>query len=147
MTSIVLLIRYGALTPIQCSTEPKHLQSNTEDSNLFRESGRFNHAPSFVLVHLCQTICIDRGKMLQITNCQTSKFKSIDYLRRQLSLKLEEIAVFGDNWNDQEILTEFPNGTAIGNADRELLYQIRYQTQNNNKDKMTYALHTLLGLI
>ncbi len=85
--------------------------------------------------------------MLQITNCQTSKFKSIDYLRRQLSLKLEEIAVFGDNWNDQEILTEFPNGTAIGNADRELLYQIRYQTQNNDKDKMTYALHTLLGLI
>lgn len=59
--------------------------------------------------------------MLQITNNQTNKFKSIDHLRRQLNLKPEEIVVFGDDWNDLEMLTGFPNGVVMGNADRELL--------------------------
>ncbi len=107
------------------------------------------------LVNLCQTICMDQanvyltdqGKVLQITNSQTSKFKSIDHLRRQLNLKPEEIAVFGDDWNDLEMLTGFPNGVVMGNADRELRCQIRYQTQSNDEDGIAYALHTLMRLI
>ena len=89
----------------------------------------------------------DQGKVLQITNRQASKFKSIDHLRCLLNLKPEEIAVFGDDWNDLEMLTRFPNGVGMGNADPKLLSQVRYQTQSNDKDGIAYALHTLLGLI
>ena len=78
--------------------------------------------------------------MLQITNRQASKFKSIDRLRCLLNLK-------PDDWNDLEMLTRFPNGVGMGNADPKLLSQVRYQTQSNDKDGIAYALHTLLGLI
>ncbi len=81
----------------------------------------------------------DQGKVLQITNNQTNKFKSIDHLRRQLNLKPEEIVVFGDDWNDLEMLTGFPNGVVmempIGNC------AVRFFTKHKATIKMGSPMH------
>ena len=107
------------------------------------------------LVESCRQICqdqanihlTDQGKVMQISNSRTSKYQSIDHLRHQLGLQPDEIAVFGDDWNDLEMLTGFPHGIVMGNADPELRRQIRCQTRSNDEDGIAWALHELLGLI
>ena len=107
------------------------------------------------LVESCRQICqdqanvylTDQGKVLQITNSRTSKYQSVDHLRRQLGLQPDEIAVFGDDWNDLKMLTGFPHGIVMGNAEPELRRQVRYQTRGNDEEGIAWALHELLGII
>ena len=62
----------------------------------------------------------DKGKCVQIMGQAVNKAKSIERIRKSLGFEKTEIAVFGDDYNDIEMLRECGIGIAMGNALEEV---------------------------
>ena len=89
----------------------------------------------------------DKGRTMQLAPKGMSKFVAIENLRLQLGLEKDEIAVFGDDVNDIEMLRNYPNSVAMGNAVPEVKAIARYETKANIEDGIAYALRHVLNLI
>lgn len=89
----------------------------------------------------------DQGRTIQLAPKGMSKFAAIEKLRVQLGLQKEEIAVFGDDVNDMEMLRSYPYSVAMGNAVPEVKAIATHITQTNDADGIAYALEHCLYLI
>ena len=89
----------------------------------------------------------DHGKCAQIMGKAVNKFRSIEKIRTQLGLAKEEIAVFGDDVNDMEMLSEYPFSVAMGNAQAQVKAAARYVTADNDSDGIHEAIHHILKLL
>lgn len=89
----------------------------------------------------------DKGKVIQIVNQEISKKESIEKIRKELMLDKKEIAVFGDDFNDIEMLLEYENSIAMGNAEDKIKNVARMVTKDNDNDGIAFALKTLLKVI
>lgn len=89
----------------------------------------------------------------------TSDFKSIDVVNKGINKKLaidsildiygfdhDEAAVFGDDYNDMEMLNGFRNSIAMGNACDEVKSAARHVTLGNDEEGIHYALSNILKL-
>lgn len=89
----------------------------------------------------------DGGKVVQITSGLANKYQSIERIRIQLRLEKAELAVFGDDLNDLEMLSGYPNSVAMGNGCEQVKRSAGWVTRDNNEDGVAYAIERLLKLI
>lgn len=88
----------------------------------------------------------DNGKVIQITNKTASKFSGIESVRHELKLDKSEIAVFGDDMNDIEMLQGYTHSVAMGNADLNVKQTAKYVTKSNDENGVAYAIKHILKL-
>ena len=89
----------------------------------------------------------DKGKTIQISAKGINKCSAIKYICNTYGFTPAEIAVFGDDLNDIEMLSEFPISIAMGNAEEKVKQTARYTTLSNESDGIYYALKNILNLI
>lgn len=88
----------------------------------------------------------DRGAAMQVTALDAGKKAAVDFVRQKLNLQIDEIAVFGDDLNDLEIIRAYPCSVAMGNAVEEIKQAAKYETCANDQDGIARALE-MLGLV
>lgn len=89
----------------------------------------------------------DKGKCVQIMGRTVNKLKSIEKIRECLGFENDEIAVFGDDVNDIEMLSEYKYSVAMGNAESQVKDIAKYVTYDNNSEGIHYAICSILQLI
>ncbi len=89
----------------------------------------------------------DQGRTIQLAPKGMSKFAAIEKLRVRLGMEKDEVAVFGDDVNDIEMLTNYPHSVAMGNAVPRVKEIAAFTTKANDEDGIAYAVKELLRLI
>lgn len=89
---------------------------------------------------------MDKGTSVQIMKHLVSKFSGAEKIRKSLGLEKDEIAVFGDDTNDIEMLSGYPNGIAMGNAEEYVKRNAKYVTLDNNSEGIYHALTNILKI-
>lgn len=89
----------------------------------------------------------DKGKCVQIMGQAVNKLKSIEKIRKFLGFEKDEIAVFGDDVNDIEMLSEYKYSVAMGNAECHVKDTAKYVTCDNNSDGIHHAICNIFRLI
>jgi len=93
-------------------------------------------------------ICLtDRGKTIIVVSRHAGKYSAIEKMRMEHGFGEDEIAVFGDDFNDTEMLSGYRNSVAMGNAPDELKRIAGYVTLSNEEDGVAYALKNILRII
>lgn len=107
------------------------------------------------LVTLLREFCLnkaqfsltDKGKVIQIMAKSADKLSGIERIRKKLKINKDEIAVFGDDYNDIEMLSAYEYSIAMGNAEDEIKNSAKYVTLDNNNDGIHYAINDILKII
>ncbi len=94
-----------------------------------------------------QLYLTDSGKVVQIMGNGVNKLQGIERLRTMLGIEPREIAVFGDDINDIEMLSAYEHSVVMGNASDDIKNCARYVTNDNNSDGISYAIREILRLI
>lgn len=89
----------------------------------------------------------DGGSTIQVASKEASKHLAIERVRQQLGLAPEDIAVFGDDLNDVEMLSHCPNSVAMGNAHPQVKAIAAHVTRSCDEDGIAYALKEILHVI
>ena len=89
----------------------------------------------------------DQGAMIQIVSRESSKRAGIEQVRKALGIEAEELAVFGDDLNDLEMISTYPVSIAMGNAVEEVKAAARHVTLTNDEGGIAYALREILHVI
>lgn len=89
----------------------------------------------------------DGGKIIQISAKQATKYNAAEKIRTYLGFEKREIAVFGDDMNDFEMITGYENSVAMGNSDERIKTAAAFITKNNDDGGIAYALRELLNII
>lgn len=89
----------------------------------------------------------DKGKCIQIMARAVNKLSSIEKIRKVLGYQKDEIAVFGDDVNDIEMLSEYQYSVAMGNSEKHVKDAATYITLDNDSDGIYHALHNILQLV
>lgn len=88
----------------------------------------------------------DHGKTIQVVKKNTSKYASIEKVRKTLGLTQDEVAVFGDDLNDIEMLSNYKNSVAMGNAVNQVKMISCFTTKSNDNNGIAFALEHLLSV-
>jgi len=75
-----------------------------------------------------------------------SKLNSIEEMLKYYKFDKNEIAVFGDDVPDMEMLCEYEYGFAMGNAESHIKEKAHYITLDNNNDGVHHAICDILKL-
>ena len=89
----------------------------------------------------------DQGATIQIVSRESSKRAGIERVRTTLGIAPEELAVFGDDLNDLEMISACPVSVAMGNAVEAVKAAAKYVTRANNEGGIEYALRYILHVI
>ena len=89
----------------------------------------------------------DKGKTIQLAAKGISKYSSIVNVCAAYGFEKDEVVVFGDDVNDMEMLTGFPNSIAMGNTDETVKQAAAFSTLSNDTDGISYALEKILKII
>ena len=89
----------------------------------------------------------DQGQTIQIVNRECTKLEGIHKMRQALGLEMDEIAVFGDDLNDLEMLSNCPVSIAMGNGAEEAKASARHVTLTNDEGGIAHALKQILHII
>lgn len=89
----------------------------------------------------------DDFRSIEIVDRKINKKLAIDRLINICGFIHDEVAVFGDDYNDIEMLKGFKNSIAMGNACDEVKSCASYITLGNDEEGIHYALTNILKLI
>lgn len=89
----------------------------------------------------------DQGATIQVVSRESSKREGIEWVRKELGIAPEELAVFGDDLNDLEMISAYPVSVAMGNAVEEVRAAAKYVTIPNDEGGIAYALKEILHVI
>jgi len=89
----------------------------------------------------------DKGTCIQIMGRAVNKVKGIEKIRESLKLSKDELAVFGDDVNDMEMLSEYPYSFAMGNAESHVKDTANYVTYDHDSDGIHHAIQNMLRLL
>ncbi|MBP3700950.1 MAG: HAD family hydrolase [Lachnospiraceae bacterium] len=89
----------------------------------------------------------DQDKTIQVVAKDISKLVAIERVRNILGFSPDEVAVFGDDVNDMEMLSHYRNSVAMGNAEDQVKRISSYTTMTNDDDGIAYALKEILHCI
>lgn len=95
----------------------------------------------------CNIYLTDNRRVLQITSKQATKLSGIKCVQKKCNLKDDEIAVFGDDVNDTEMLAGYKNSIAMGNAKDTIQSIATYVTYSNEEQGISHGLKAILKLI
>ena len=73
-----------------------------------------------------------------------SKASGIKLLANNLNVDMDKVFVFGDNYNDIEMISEFKNSFAMANGEDEIKELATYITVDNNHNGVAYGLKKYL---
>jgi Cof subfamily protein (haloacid dehalogenase superfamily) len=89
----------------------------------------------------------DRGICVQVMGKDVNKFSGVEKIRERYGFAKDEIAVFGDDTNDMEMLMEYPYSIAVGNAEPQVKAAAKYVTSDNDDDGVHEAICNILNLL
>ena len=89
----------------------------------------------------------DKGKCIQIMGLGINKVKGIEAIRASVGVEKNEVAVFGDDRNDIEMLSHYMHSVAMGNAGDEVKQAAKYVTMSNDDNGIAHAIRNILKLI
>ena len=89
----------------------------------------------------------DQGATIQVVSRESSKRTGIEKVCAALGLAPEDIAVFGDDLNDLEMIRTYPVSVAMGNAVEEVKAAAKYVTLENDAGGIAHALKKILHVI
>ena len=89
----------------------------------------------------------DQGAMIQIVSRESSKRAGIEQVRKALGIEAGELAVFGDDLNDLEMISTYPVSIAMGNAVEEIKAAAKHVTLTNDEGGIAHALKNILHII
>lgn len=93
-----------------------------------------------------QFYLISGEETLQVMRKGVSKELGIEKIRIECGFLRDEVAVFGDNDNDLEMLTAYENSVAMGNAEDQVKRAARYVTLSNDEDGVAHAIMNIFGI-
>ena len=105
---------------------------------------QLGHALQTACAGLANVYITDGGSSIQVTGVDSGKLKGIESIRRQLGLETEEVCVFGDDVNDLEMISFYPNSVAMGNAVESIRQAAKFVTRTNDEDGVAFAIEMLL---
>ncbi|MDE7390048.1 MAG: HAD family hydrolase [Lachnospiraceae bacterium] len=94
---------------------------------------------------LAKVYITDNGCIVQIVNEHISKYAGIERIRNKLKLSKDEIAVFGDDFNDIEMLSNYKNSVAMANGSEEVKRFAGFVTKSNDDDGIAYGIKHILS--
>ena len=97
--------------------------------------------------HLATMYLTDQGATIQVVSRESSKRAGIERVRQALGIAPEELAVFGDDLNDLEMLRAYPVSIAMGNGMEEVKSAAKYVTLPNDEGGIAHALRNILHII
>ncbi|MEN6315650.1 MAG: HAD family hydrolase [Clostridiaceae bacterium] len=86
-------------------------------------------------------------RSIEIVSKAINKKLAVDRVTELCNLNRCEVAVFGDDYNDIEMLKGFMYSVAMGNASNEVKCCARFVTLGNDEEGIHYALSNILKLI
>lgn len=89
----------------------------------------------------------DQGATIQVVSRESSKRAAIEKVRTALGLAMDEIAVFGDDLNDLEMIRAYPVSVAMGNGAEAVKSAAKYVTLSNDEGGIAHALRDILHII
>lgn len=89
----------------------------------------------------------DRGAAMQVTSLEAGKLTAIRRVQAQLGLRDDEVAVFGDDLNDLEMIRAYPVSVAMGNGVEAVKSAAKYVTLANDEGGIAHALEHILHII
>jgi len=89
----------------------------------------------------------ERGTVISIGAKDTSKKTGVERIRERLGLEKDEVAVFGDDFNDFEMISEYKHSVAMGNAEEAIKKAATHITLTSDEDGVHYAIANILKLI
>lgn len=89
----------------------------------------------------------DGDSTIQVAGKDSGKHTAITRTCRELGLAPHEIAVFGDDLNDTEMLAACPNSVAMGNGHPQAKQAAACLTLSNDEGGIAHALEHILCLI
>lgn len=94
---------------------------------------------------LAKVYMSDEGRTLQVSGSEAGKLAAIEQTRKQMGWSVQEVAVFGDDVNDLEMIGFYPNSVAMGNAAQQVKAAAGSVTRTNDEGGIAYALERLLS--
>ena len=106
------------------------------------------------LIRSIKTVCGDEAQIYLTDNCKTiqimgnavNKLRGIERIRQLYGYAETEIAVFGDDVNDIEMLSAYKYSFAMGNAQGSVKSVAKYSTLDNDNDGIHHAIKNFLML-
>lgn len=86
-------------------------------------------------------------KSIEIVSNKINKKLAIDKIIELCEFEPDQIAVFGDDNNDMEMLSGFKHSFAMGNACNEVKSTARYITLGNDQDGIPHAIKNILKIL
>ena len=90
------------------------------------------------------TVVSSARGLLDIMASDISKGNALEILSKRLDVKLNEIMVFGDNYNDIEMFKCAGMPIAMENAVEDVKAQAKYITKSNNESGIAYAINNFI---
>lgn len=89
----------------------------------------------------------DQGASVQITSLEAGKLAAIRRIQAEQGWADGEIAVFGDDLNDLEMIGAYPVSVAMGNGAEAVKAAAKYVTLPNDEGGIAHALKNILHMI
>jgi len=90
------------------------------------------------------TIVSSSEGLLDIMASDISKGNALKILSRKLEIDLNDVIVFGDNYNDMEMFQCVGMPIAMGNAVDDIKSQAKYITKTNNESGIAFAINNYI---
>ncbi|MGN0113851.1 MAG: Cof-type HAD-IIB family hydrolase, partial [Acutalibacteraceae bacterium] len=74
----------------------------------------------------------DDGTVMQIVSKNTNKYIAVENIRKKYGWSVDDIVVFGNDYNDFEVLSKYKYSVAMGNSSDEIKSLARFVTKDNN---------------
>lgn len=87
----------------------------------------------------------DNGNLVQVSSLKASKENAVAALCKEMNVPLENVMVFGDDFNDIGLFNLCGWPVAMGNAIDELKMRSKEITETNNNDGVAIILEKLSG--
>lgn len=94
---------------------------------------------------LAHVLVTDQGRTIQLVPLEAGKLQAVEQIRKRLGLAREEIAVFGDDLNDLEMIAHYPMSVAMGNGAAQVKAAAGYVTATNTEGGIAQGLRWAMG--
>lgn len=98
-----------------------------------------------VCAGLARVLVTDQGRTIQVMPLEAGKLQAVERIRQQWGLAVEEVAVFGDDLNDLEMIAHYPHSVAMGNGADEVKAAAGFVTASNEEDGIAKGIAQLFS--
>lgn len=121
-----------------------HLPKGEVRKLLLTYAGEAHLAHVHTLLEPGMQLSVANGKLIQVQSSGAGKWNALSLLAARWGIQPAEIACFGDDWDDREMISRAGWGVAVGNALPEVKAAADEVTASNDRDGVAKALERLL---